>query len=126
MTDLPDEEFNKLYNCSHANFENIRVEIYSKIMDDPEISQENARKYMQKAYVSCATISSLSKDQSKEATRARWPNLVQQTAQEHGKLINGMAKGKFYDNIEKDPRDTVGADDKIDLKSLPQYQGLST
>lgn len=37
-----------------------------------------------------------------------------------------MAKGKFYDNIEKDPRDTVGADDKIDLKSLPQYQGLST
>ena len=37
-----------------------------------------------------------------------------------------MIKGKFYDNIEKDPRDTMAADEKIDLKSLPQYQGLST
>ncbi len=47
--------------------------------------------------------------------------MVQQVAQEHGKLVNEMIKGKFYDNIEKDPRDTMAADEKIDLKSLPQY-----
>lgn len=34
-----------------------------------------------------------------------------------------MAQGKFYDNIEKDPRDNIYADEKVDLKSLKQYKG---
>jgi len=29
--------------------------------------------------------------------------------------------GKFYANIDKDPRDNMFADDKIDLKSLKQF-----
>jgi len=43
-------------------------------------------------------------------------------AVEHGKMIGGMAQGKFYDNIEKDPRDNIYADEKVDLKSLKQYK----
>jgi hypothetical protein len=37
---------------------------------------------------------------------------------EHGRFISEMAQGKFYPNIDKDPRDNIYADDKIDLKSL--------
>ena len=43
VQELPEEEFNKLYNTSHDNFETIRTETYSKIMDDPDITMPNAR-----------------------------------------------------------------------------------
>ena len=79
---------------------------------------------MQKAYVTYSTISSSSKKAQGEASRARWADLVQQVAIEHGKLIGNMAQGKFYDNIEKDPRDNIYADEKVDLKSLRQYKPL--
>ena len=37
-----------------------------------------------------------------------------------------MQKGLFYKNIEQDPRDSVLNDEKIDLKSIPGYQKLSS
>ena len=37
-------------------------------------------------------------------------------------MINEMAQGKYYPNIEVDPRDSVLPDDKIDLKSVPGYK----
>jgi hypothetical protein len=33
-----------------------------------------------------------------------------------------MLKGKYYPNIDKDPRDNIYADDKVDLKSLKQFK----
>lgn len=69
-----------------------------------------------------STISSSSKNEKAEVGRARWADLVQQVAIEHGKQIGSMAQGKFYDNIEKDPRDNIYADEKVDLKSLKQYK----
>ena len=87
-----------------------------------EVEQEKAREYMQKAYVTYSTISSASKNKNEETKRARWPDLVQQVAMEHGRYIADMTEGKFYANIDKDPRDNIHADDKIDLKSLPQFK----
>ncbi len=43
VQELPEEEFNKLYNACHDNFETIRTETYAKIMDDPDITMANAR-----------------------------------------------------------------------------------
>ena len=51
---------------------------------------------------------------------------MHKVAIEHGKLIGEMQSGKFYQNIEVDPRDSVLPDEKIDLKSLPGYQKLSS
>ena len=34
---LPEAEFNKLYEEGHRNFENVRVEVYAMIMDEPSI-----------------------------------------------------------------------------------------
>ena len=79
------------------------------------------------AYVTYATVSSSSKSNDKEVTRARWPDLVFEVAREHGKMIADMEQGKFYPNISVDPRDSVLPDEKIDLKSLPDYKpGLSS
>lgn len=81
---------------------------------------------MQKAYVNYSTISSSSKSTDKEVTRSRWPDLVHQVAQEHGKLIAEMQQGKFYQNIEKDPRESVLPDEKLDLTTIAGYtKGLS-
>lgn len=92
-------------------------------MDDPDITQAKAREFMQKAYVCYATVSSTAKSGKNEVTRARWPDMVTKVAQQHGQYINEMEKGKFYDKIELDPRENMQADEKVDLKSLPQYKG---
>ena len=84
---LEETEFNKIYEKVFKNFEKVRQETYSKILDDPEITQPKAREYMQKAFVMYATISSTAKNKDTEVTRARWPDLVNNVAIEHGKLI---------------------------------------
>ena len=38
VTDLPIEEFNKLYNEAHKKFESIRQEVYAMIMGDEQIT----------------------------------------------------------------------------------------
>ena len=110
-----------MYNGNHKNFEKTRTEVYFQIMGE-EVEQEKAREYMQKAYVTYSTISSASKNKNEETKRARWPDLVQQVAIEHGRYIADMAQGKFYPNIDKDPRDNIHADDKVDLTSLKQFK----
>ena len=44
---------------------------------------------------------------------------------EHGRYIADFAQGKFYKNIEKDPRDNMHPDEKLDLKTVPGYKGFS-
>lgn len=45
---------------------------------------------------------------------------------EHSDFIEEMRVGRYYDHIERDPREFMQADEKVDLKTLPQYKGLST
>ena len=68
-----------------------------------------------------STISSTAKAGTEEVSRSRWADLVHRVAIEHGKLIEEMKNGQFYQNIEVDPRDSVLPDEKIDLKSVPGY-----
>lgn len=46
-------------------------------MGDEQISQEKAREYMQKAYVTYATISSSAKSDDAKVEVSKWPALVQ-------------------------------------------------
>ena len=80
MQDLPIDDFNTLYNETHKRFEQIRQETYSLIMGDEQISAEKAREYMQKAYVTYATISSSAKSEDTKVEVSKWPALVQQVA----------------------------------------------
>ena len=41
---------------------------------------------------------------------------------EHGRHIADFAQGKFYKNIEKDPRENLHPDEKLDLKTVPGYK----
>ncbi len=77
VQDLPIDEFNTLYNETHKRFEQIRQEVYALIMGDEQITPELAREYMQKAYVSYATISSTAKNENEKVEVSRWPSLVQ-------------------------------------------------
>ena len=43
-------------------------------------------------------------------------------AREHTKLCTEIINGKYYTNIDKDPRDTTTADEKIDLKTLGHFR----
>ena len=122
VNDLPSVEFDKLYEETHKKFEEVRVDVYHLIMGE-EVKQSEARQWMQKAYVTFSTIGSTAHVENKEVKRSRWPDLVHAVAIEHGKYIGEMGQGKFYDNIETDPRDSAQADDKIDLKSLKAYKG---
>ena len=81
---------------------------------------------MQKAYCKYSTISSSVKAGEEENKVARWPSLVHKVATEHGKMISEMSAGKFYDNIEQDPRDSTTNDEKLDLKSIPGFKSLSS
>ena len=45
---------------------------------------------------------------------------------EHKSFIDDMREEKYYNHIERDPREFMQADEKVDLKTLPQYKGLST
>ena len=40
------KEFDKLYEEVHKKFEDIRVEVYERIMGDSTITQTKAREYM--------------------------------------------------------------------------------
>ena len=76
VTDLPIEEFNKLYNEAHKKFESIRQEVYAMIMGDEQITWQLAREYMQKAYVTFATISSTALNDEEKVSASKWPVLV--------------------------------------------------
>ena len=78
-------------------------------------------------YATHASISSMSTAEDSEAKVSLWPQQVRQVSREHTKLCNEIMAGKFPENIQKDPRDSVMSDEKVDLKSLGLYKaGLSS
>lgn len=77
---------------------------------------------MQRCYAVNATVSSFSRKEDTEAVVSRWPEQVRAVAREHTKLCNEIVQGKYYKNIDLDPRDSKHADEKIDLKTLGAYR----
>ena len=85
-------------------------------------SKEYAREVMQKAYCTYSTVTHLKEDLG----RSRWADQVNVISKQHTEYVNKMSLGTFYDGIEKDPRESKEADEKLELSSLPNYtQGLS-
>lgn len=85
-----------------------------------DVDIRKAKSLMLKAYLEFSAVSDTMKFDSAgkpigTPMRSRWPDLVQETAKKHNEYILEISKGKFYDNIEKDPRTHAGADEKIDL-----------
>lgn len=74
---------------------------------------------MLKAYVQFAAVASSQFDENGnvqgEVRRSRWTDLVTDVVQTHQKYMKEMSDGKFYSNIEKDPRKNPGPDEKIDI-----------
>ena len=125
--ELKKAEMAKIHFEVHEKFEEVRQEIYAKVMDEPEITQREARRFMQMCYATHASISSMSTAEDSEAKVSLWPQQVRQVSREHTKLCNEIMAGKFPENIQKDPRDSVMSDEKVDLKSLGLYKaGLSS
>lgn len=75
---------------------------------------------MQMAYVKFATESHY-KDADGNPMRSRWADQITEIGKKDSQYIEEMAKGKFYEGIEKDPRDSKQPDEKIDLGGLPTY-----
>ena len=118
---LSKEEIYATSDGIHDKFESIRQEIYIKIIDD-DVTAVQARRNMQRCYIQNATISSMSRKEGSDAKRSRWPEQVRQVAREHNKLCTDILNGKYYQNIDKDPRETNTADEKIDLKTLGKFR----
>ena len=124
---LSKQQIAKIHHDVHENFEAIRTEIYAKVMEDENITQKNAKRYMQMCYATHASISSMSTKDDSEAKVSLWPTQVRAVSREHTKLCNEIMAGKYYKTIEIDPRENVMADEKTDLKSLTAYKpGLSS
>ena len=95
-----------------------------KVMDVEDITPEQAKRYMQMCYATHATISSMSTDKENEAVVSTWPAQVRAVSREHTRLCNEIMQGKYYKNIEADPRETatMEVDEKIDYKQLSDYK----
>lgn len=118
---LPAKEFGECYNESHKKFEEVRRDIYELLMEEKIPNEGVARKIMQKAYVTYATIATDSSGKVMEG-RSRWADLVNQAASQHSSYIKDFEKDQFYSNIGNDPRTTQDADEKVDISGLPNYQ----
>ena len=70
---LSKDDVAKIHFDVHENFELVRQEIYSKVMDEPEITSRQARRSMQMCYATHATISSMSTAKDSEAKVSHWP-----------------------------------------------------
>ena len=97
----------------------MRKVVFSKITGNKD-REHDAKSLMLKAYLEFSAVSDTTKydDDGKPigpVTRSRWPDLVNDNAKNHNEKYNAMLQGNFYANIEKDPRDHTGPDDKIDL-----------
>ena len=119
---LKTEELMLINDQVHDKFESIRAEIYAKILGDTNITEVQARRNMQRCYAMNATVSSMSKKEGSTAKKSHWPEQVRAVAREHTKLSNEIVNGKYYKNIDKDPRETTTSDEKIDLKTLGHFR----
>ena len=71
--ELKKTEMAKIHFEVHEKFEEVRQEIYAKVMDEPEITQREARRFMQMCYATHASISSMSTAEDSEAKVSLWP-----------------------------------------------------
>ena len=117
---ISEQRFNQIYEDVHKNFEQIRQDIYEKVMDVELQNKNDARTIMQTAYITYSTLS------QSAGERSRWAEQVMETANKHNEYITQMIAGNFYPGIETDPRDSREADEKYDLSTLSKFQGLST
>ena len=117
---VPKEKVEELWEREFENFESIRQEIY-KLIIGQDLPWKEAKRTMLKAYIEFAAVSSgqFDKDGNMigELTRSRWPDLVNECTQKHSIYIKEMSEGKFYPNIEKDPRLNAGPDEKVDIQA---------
>ena len=63
---LPKLEFGKCYNDAHDRFEAIRLDVYELLMGVKVSGQPEARRIMQKAYVTYSTIVQAKKEENKK------------------------------------------------------------
>ena len=71
-------------------------------MSEPNITPQQAKRNMQMCYAS--TASSQDSTDAKERGVLLWPAQVRQVSREHTKLTNEIMYGRYYADIEKDPR----------------------
>jgi len=57
-------------------------------------------------------------DEKGNTIRSRWADQVTDVAVKHSTYMRDMQEGKFYANIEIDPRDSKDADEKVALVSV--------
>lgn len=119
---LPEAEFFELNTKVHNTFEKVRKDIYELMMEESIPDATVAKEIMQKAYCTFATIASKGINESEEAQRSRWADLVNEAANKHGRYCQDMKDGIFYPNIEIDPRLSKAPDEKTDLSGLPGYK----
>jgi len=82
---LPKHEFIKIQNEVHDEFEAVRNVIWEVMTDEKVIPDENvARKMMQRAYATYATVAQFENDYKPEvAVRSRWADQISVVAKEH-------------------------------------------
>lgn len=110
-------DFSNIQEEVWNRFENVREDIYNLIMDE-NVTSKIAKKVMQRAYVTYGAISSQSTDENGNTIRSRWADQVTDVAMKHSTYMRDMTEGKFYANIETDPRDSKDADEKVALVSV--------
>jgi len=99
----------------------VRKDVYQIMMEEDVSDSALPKQVMQKAYCTYATVPSKGLQGEGDAVRSRWADLVNDVAIKHGKYINDMQKGIFYENIDKDPRDSRESDEKTDITQLPGF-----
>jgi len=101
---ISEEDFSRLYNETYKKFNDVRMDIMDLMLDE-KYEKADAKRYMQMAYVKFATESHY-KDTDGNPMRSRWADQITEIGKKDSQYIDEMAKGKFYEGIEKDPRDS--------------------
>ena len=73
------QRFKQIYEDCHSRFENVRADVYEKIMDTVLEEKSKAREIMQKAYITYSTLSNM-KQEDGSVARARWADQVSTTS----------------------------------------------
>lgn len=76
---VSDKDFSRIQEEVWNRFENIREDIYNLIMDE-NVTSKQAKKVMQRAYVTYGAISSQLTDAKGNTIRSRWADQVTDVA----------------------------------------------
>lgn len=112
--EIPQNKFDEIWGKVWATFEKVREDIYNMMMDS-QVEQPVAKRIMQMAYISYASVGSAPMVQTEKVERSRWADQVTEAANHHARLLDKMKQGELYDHIEIDPRDSKEADEKMSL-----------